>query len=48
MTFEVKYQTTASSGIATTTENGKNVSEIREKMKKRIKNLAKIISIKPR
>jgi hypothetical protein len=48
MTFEVKYQTTSSSNVATTTENGKDVAEVREKMKKRIKNLAKIISIKPR
>lgn len=48
MTFEVKYQTTSSANIATTTENGKDQAEVRQKMKKRIKNLAKIVSIKPR
>jgi hypothetical protein len=48
MIFEVKYQTTASSGVGTTSESGKNAAEVREKMKKRIKNLAKIISIKPK
>jgi hypothetical protein len=48
MIFEVKYQTTASSGVVTTTESGKDTAEVREKMKKRIKNLAKIISVKPK
>ncbi|MDR2797621.1 MAG: hypothetical protein LBB80_04695 [Treponema sp.] len=48
MTWEVKYQTTSSSNVATTTENGNSESEVREKIKKRNKNLKKIISIKPK
>jgi hypothetical protein len=48
MTFEIKYQTTSSANIATTTETGKDQAEVRAKLKKRIKNLAKIISIKPK
>jgi hypothetical protein len=46
--WEVKYQTTASSAVATTTENGNSESEVREKIQKRYKNLNKIISIKRR
>jgi hypothetical protein len=45
MTWEVKYQTTSSSNIGTTTENGNSESEVRKKIEKRYKNLKEIISI---
>jgi hypothetical protein len=47
-TWEVRYQTSASSSVATTTENGNSEAEVREKIRKRYKNLTKIISIKRR